>query len=79
MQIVKKCTCPGGTRWLQEPPTSHNAYRVDCISCHKFIKWGPQAQLDELIAGNHEVEVISYGQQLAPKPDPFAPFYVNDD
>ncbi len=75
--MQKKCTCPGGTRWLQEPPTSHNAYKVECVNCRRFIKWGTQAQLDELVDAGADGEFVPY-EEPPPRANLDA-FIVNDD
>jgi len=34
--------------WREEPPESHNAYRVECGACGRFAKWGTEAELHSL-------------------------------
>jgi len=72
-----RCACGAGSRWLEEAPQSTHAYRVECLKCRTFAKWGAQSELDALI-GNEEIgEVVTYEERMAIPPDPFAPLSVD--
>jgi hypothetical protein len=46
--------------WREEPPTSHNAYRVECRQCGKFEKWGTNAELSSLRAEGADLTFVPY-------------------
>jgi len=69
-----RCSCCAGTRWLEEPSGTTHAYRVECMKCRKFIKWGAQIELDAMIDAEAEGEVVTYAERFAAPPDPFARF-----
>lgn len=71
------CACNAGSRWLQEAPQSTHAYRVECLKCRRFVKWGAQSELDALVDQNEIGELITYEERIAIPPDPFAPFIVD--
>jgi hypothetical protein len=54
------CYCRAGSKWLQQSPETHNAFRVECPRCKKFAKWGNQDELDRITAAGEIVEVVSY-------------------
>ncbi len=58
--IVKKCKCPPGTRWIELGPETHNNYRVECLHCSDWIKWGKEAQLNELVDAGLDGEFVPY-------------------
>jgi hypothetical protein len=47
-----KCACgkvtQAGTKWSETPPDNHNMYRVECLHCGSFIKWGTRLNLETL-------------------------------
>ena len=46
--------------WREEPPESHNAYRVECGACGRFAKWGTEAELHSLKAVGAHVIIVPY-------------------
>lgn len=55
------CAChEPASKWLEEPPISMHAYRVQCGRCHKFVKWGTQSELDERLKLSQNLTVIAY-------------------
>jgi hypothetical protein len=46
--------------WKEEPPESHNAYRVECTVCGRFAKWGTKAELPSVRSSNAQVVVVPY-------------------
>jgi hypothetical protein len=46
--------------WREEPPESHNAYRVECTVCGRFSKWGTEAELQSLKAVGAQVTLVPY-------------------
>lgn len=75
----KKCTCPSGTRWIEQPPTSTARYRVECITCRTFIKWGSLAQRNALIDAGEDGEVVPYEESLGPPAPTLDAFIVPND
>lgn len=64
--MQKVCTCPGGTRWIERGPTSSARYRVECLLCGTFIKWGTERQLIALVDADEEGEVVPYEESIEP-------------
>lgn len=54
------CEHDQGTRWLEQAPDSLHRYRVECSFCHRFIKWGNQAELDRRILADETGWVVDY-------------------
>lgn len=76
--MQKKCTCPGGTRWIEQAPTSTSRYRVECAECREFIKWGNLAQLEALVNAGEPGELVSYEESLAPPSPTLDAFFIKD-
>lgn len=72
--MQKKCTCPGVTRWIEQGPTSTARYRVECVTCKTFIKWGTQAQFD----AEPDAVFVSFAASLPP-PRPTLDAFISDD
>ena len=51
------------TKWLEQSPQSHNAYKVVCCGCDKFIKWGKRDEYI-LLTNKKLTEFVAY----APEP-----------
>jgi hypothetical protein len=60
IKIMKLRCGHAASVWREEPPTSHNAYRVECRQCGKFEKWGTNAELKRLLATGDDVKVVPY-------------------
>jgi len=46
--------------WMEQEPRSMHRYRVHCLMCRQFVKWGTQAQCDEDIARDNGSVVNEY-------------------
>lgn len=71
-----KCFCGKPARWVEMPPENTHRYRVCCPKCNKTVKWGGQAEFERLLEAGSDETVLSYVEQIKPKPDPFAQFEV---
>jgi len=69
-----RCNCGAASRWLEEAPQTIHAYRVECMQCGTFIKWGAQTELDKMIDDEADGEVVTYAERMAVPPDRLAPF-----
>ena len=62
--MQKRCACADPkTIWKEQPPESVHRYRVDCGVCEKFVKWGTQGELDQLINSGAEGDVWEHGYE----------------
>ena len=60
------CDCSPGSVWFQQPPHKMHPFRVRCIHCHKFVKWGTHRELKLLQSQNEDLILIPYQQVKQP-------------
>lgn len=58
------CSCGAGTKWTEQGPTSHNRYRVECVRCCKFVKWGSQQELVSMTESDAAPTIVTYEQHM---------------
>jgi hypothetical protein len=60
MTLKSTCLClqEFGSLWITLPPEERHAYRVQCIRCNRYIKWGAATELAELQLAGAKVVVV---------------------
>lgn len=59
MEPVKfNCKCHNASsKWCEEPAESRHAFRVECGTCGKFIKWGAESELHYRVKARDKITV----------------------
>ena len=56
------CKCPPKDRvenWLPlDPSESRHSWRVQCLGCDKFLKWGSEAEYNRRIAEGETLKTV---------------------
>lgn len=73
------CRCGARPIWVEmAPDVGPHRYSVQCSKCGKQAKWGGVEEFERLVEEGGDDLVLTYAEQAAPKPDPFAAF-VSDN